>query len=95
MTKHHITPLLSLLLLLGSSVAAQTADSSHASKAEKPGVVQRMQRAVVRGSEGATGLLHRATKPGKPEAKQAAGSAEKPAATKKKAASRPASKTKK
>ena len=79
MSKSHIASLLSLLLLLGSSVAAQTAGSSRTSTAEEPGFVQRMQRAVVRGSESATGLLNRATKANEPDARTAADRADREA----------------
>jgi hypothetical protein len=79
MSKHHIASLLSLplLLVLGNSAAAQTASSSRT--AAEPGVVQRMQRAVVRGSEAATGLLNRATKADEPDARAAADRADREA----------------
>lgn len=79
MAKHHIASSLSLLLMLGSGVAVQAADQSPTPTGEKPGVVQRMQRAVVRGSEAATDLLHRATKSGEPDLKDAAKAADRDA----------------
>jgi len=76
MSRHHIASLLSLLLVVGSSLAAQTAGSSRTSTAAEPGVLEQLQKAVVRGSEAAAAGFKRGVKAAEHGAKAAANAVE-------------------
>ena len=76
MPKSQIASLLSLLLVLVSNVAAQTATPSRSTAAAEPGVWEKVEKAVVRGAKAAASGVERGVKAAEHGAKVAASGVE-------------------
>ena len=76
MPKSRIASLLSLLLVLVSNVAAQTATPSRSTAAAEPGVLEKVEKAVVHGAKAAASGVERGVKAAEHGAKVAASGVE-------------------